>query len=301
MLVAAKKKNANRKKTQAIHPPEGHIRVETKVQPSRYFRSKERIERLAAAILLIPGIPLIGVLVLLVRLHSRGPGIYRQTRLGKNARVFQMYKIRTMRHDAEDKTGPVWAKTNDSRITRLGRLLRKLHLDELPQLFNVVKKEMALIGPRPERPEIVAMLAEEIPNYTDRLVVLPGVTGLAQINLPPDSTLDDVRRKLVVDIKYIKKAGPWLDARILMSTFVRLLGLPGARAMTLFGLRCPEAHGGAGHTATQSSGNGEVSAKADGEGNGQHSAALTSGNGRGDDKRSPGLAKPHLEPPRKPR
>ena len=136
--------------------------------------------------------------------------------------------------------------------------LRKLHLDELPQLINVVKKEMSLIGPRPERPEIVAVLAEEIPDYTDRLVVLPGVTGLAQINLPPDSTLDDVRRKLVLDMKYIKQAGPWLDARILMSTFARLLGLPGERAMTLFGLRCPEAHGGNGHAATRSSGNGEL-------------------------------------------
>ena len=212
MLVAQKKKNVNRKKIQAIHPPEGHIRVGTKVQPSRYFRSKEIIEWVAAVILLLPGIPLIGLLVLLVRLHSRGPGIYRQARLGKNARVFNMYKIRTMRYDAEDKTGPVWAKANDPRITRLGRFLRKLHLDELPQLINVVKKEMSLIGPRPERPEIAAVLAEEIPGYTDRLVVLPGVTGLAQINLPPDSTLDDVRRKLVLDMKYIKQAGPWLDA-----------------------------------------------------------------------------------------
>jgi lipopolysaccharide/colanic/teichoic acid biosynthesis glycosyltransferase len=278
MLVKERKGNTNRKKPPAIHPPEGHIRVGTKVQPSRYFRNKERIERLVAAILLIPGIPLIGLLMLLVRLHSRGPGIYRQARLGKNARVFQMYKIRTMRCDAEANSGPVWAKTNDPRVTRLGRLLRKLHLDELPQLINVVKNEMALIGPRPERPEIVAMLANEIPGYTDRLTVLPGVTGLAQINLPPDSTLDDVRRKVVVDVKYIRTAGPWLDARILMSTFVRLLGLPGERVMTLFRLRCPEAH------------DGEDSATADGQGNGRH-----------DEKKSHGAALPQREFPHKPR
>jgi lipopolysaccharide/colanic/teichoic acid biosynthesis glycosyltransferase len=287
MLVADKKRNHNRKKTQAFHPPEGHIRVGTRVQPSGYFRGKELLERILAAILLIPGIPLIGLLMLLVRLHSRGPGIYRQPRLGRNARVFNIYKIRTMRCDAERESGPVWAKANDPRITRLGHFLRKLHLDELPQLINVVKNDMSLIGPRPERPEIVAMLTEEIPDYTDRLVVLPGVTGLAQINLPPDATLDDVRRKLVLDLKYIKQAGPWLDSRILMSTFVRLVGLPGERAMTLFGLRCAEAHNGNGHSPMPSSGNGNgngsASAKADGEGNGSYASA-----------------KPHSETNRKP-
>jgi len=291
MLVANKKKHAHRKRMQVIHPPEGHIRVEAKVQQSQYFRTKEVIERVVAAILLIPGIPLIGLLVLLVRLHSRGPGIYRQARLGKNARVFDMYKIRTMRLDAEDGTGPVWAKANDSRITSLGRLLRKLHLDELPQLINVVKKEMSLIGPRPERPEIVAVLAETIPGYADRLAVLPGVTGLAQINLPPDSTPDDVRRKIVLDMKYIKLAGPWLDARILLSTFVRMVGLPGALAMKLFGLRCPEVHDG----------DGRAPATAANEGNGQPNGASASGNGRSDEKKSAGLADPHPEPPHKPR
>jgi len=301
MLVAQKKKNVSRKKSQAMHPPEGHIRVGTKVQPSWYFRSKEVIEWVAAAILLVPGIPLIGLLMLLVRLHSHGPGIYRQPRLGKNARVFNMYKIRTMRDNAEDETGPVWAEPDDSRITRLGRFLRKLHLDELPQLINVVKKEMALIGPRPERPEIAAVLAEDIPGYADRMVVLPGVTGLAQINLPPDLTPDDVRRKLLLDMKYIKQAGPWLDARILSSTFVRLLGLPGEWAMSLFGLRCPEVHGSDGHAATRSSGSGEVAATADGEGNGRPSGARATGNGRDDDKKSAGFAKPYPENVRKPR
>ena len=185
-----------------------------------------------------------------------------------------MYKIRTMRLDAEAETGPVWAKANDPRITRLGRFLRKLHLDELPQLINVVKKEMSLIGPRPERPEIAAVLAEDIPGYTDRLVVLPGVTGLAQINLPPDSTLDDVRRKLVLDMKYIKQAGPWLDARILMSTFARMVGVPGEWAMTTFrAAMCLKFTAATVMPRREPSGNGEVSAATDDNGNGQPSDA----------------------------
>jgi len=237
MLVAQKRPTAGKKlpKNRAF---EGHITpLESKVVPKAYFRRKEIIERLVAALMLLPGLPLIAVLALLVRLHSRGPGIFRQSRMGKNSRVFTMYKIRTMRFDAEKGRGAVWAKPHDPRVTGLGRLLRKLHLDELPQLFNVVKGEMALIGPRPERPEIVSVLATKISSYTDRLVVLPGITGLAQINLPPDVTLDDVRRKLLLDMEYIEQAGPWLDTRIFLSTFVRLLGLPGVLAMRLLGLR----------------------------------------------------------------
>jgi lipopolysaccharide/colanic/teichoic acid biosynthesis glycosyltransferase len=230
-MLVSRKKTAARKKSSISHPPNGHIRVASDLRPKQYFRWSEVAGRVLAAILLLPGLPLIGLLALLVRLHSRGPGIYRQSRLGKNARVFTMYKLRTMRCDAENGSGPVWAKPHDPRVTRLGRFLRKIHLDELPQLFNVLKGEMALIGPRPERPEIVAALAKQIPNYTDRLIVLPGVTGLAQINLQPDNTVDDVRRKLALDMEYINTAGPWLDVRILLSTFTRLLGFPGALAM----------------------------------------------------------------------
>jgi hypothetical protein len=110
-------------------------------------------------------------------------------------------------------------------------------MDELPQLFNVLRGEMALIGPRPERPEIVAVLTDEVEGYTDRLAVLPGVTGLAQINLPPDTTVDDVRRKVILDREYIEQANLWMDVRILLSTFVRLMGFPGAVAIRLLGLR----------------------------------------------------------------
>ncbi len=191
------------------------------VCPTSYCRWKSLLGRMLALILLVPMLPVIGLLVLLVRLTSRGPGIYRQTRVGKDGRSFTMYKIRTMRLDAETN-GAVWADLHDDRNTSLGNMLRKLHLDEFPQLFNVLKGEMVLVGPRPERPEFVHVLAEEIPEYLQRLSVHPGITGLAQINLPPDTDLESVRRKLVLDLEYIETAGFWLDVRILAYTFMRI-------------------------------------------------------------------------------
>lgn len=195
-----------------------------------YLRRKGIVERAFAALLLLPILPLLGALVLLVRATSRGPAIFKQVRMGKDGRVFTMYKLRSMRLDAEKGVGPVWASSSDARVTWLGKWLRKLHLDELPQIFNVVTGEMSLIGPRPERPEFVSVLAEKIPGYCDRLAVLPGVTGLAQINLPPDQTLDDVERKLVLDREYIASAGFWLDLRMLVCTALRMFGVPGAAA-----------------------------------------------------------------------
>lgn len=209
----------------------------TSATVSRYFAWKRVFDRIAAILLLIPGLPVIAILTLLVRLTSRGPGIFCQKRVGQDGCPFLMYKIRTMRQDAEAATGPVWTQQSDPRITLVGRILRKLHLDEFPQLFNVLKGEMSLIGPRPERPEFVAVLAEQIPGYLQRLAVPPGITGLSQINLPPDTDLDSVRRKLVLDLEYIEQAGPLLDFRMLCCTLTRLLGLPGEQVMTLFGLR----------------------------------------------------------------
>ena len=137
-----------------------------------------------------------------------------------------MYKIRSMRHDAEAASGPKWTQASDPRVTGLGKLLRKLHLDELPQLFNVLKGEMAIAGPRPERPEFVRVLGEAIPGYRNRLAVLPGITGLAQVNLPPDSDLASVERKLVLDCEYIERAGLWLDLRLTLWTFLRIFKMP---------------------------------------------------------------------------
>ncbi len=215
----------------------GQSRVRTAAVPASCFRWKGLTDPILAAILLVPGLPIIAVLVLLIRLNSKGPGIFRQKRVGKNGRVFTMYKLRTMAQNAEAKTGPVWTQAGDPRVTRLGWVLRKLHLDELPQLFNVLRGEMALIGPRPERPEFVQVLAKLVPGYAERLTVRPGVTGLAQINLPPDSDLISVWRKLQLDLEYIETASFFLDLRMFLCTTVRLLALPGDFVMWLFFVR----------------------------------------------------------------
>jgi len=199
---------------------------------------KPLLDRGLALCLLIPGLPLIAVLVAIVRLTSRGPGIYSQLRVGRNGQVFTMYKLRSMRSDAEAATGPVWSNTcRDPRVTLVGYWLRRLHLDELPQLWNVLRGEMSLVGPRPERPEFVQVLADQIPGYRDRLSVLPGVTGLAQVNLPPDSDLDSVRRKLVLDREYISQRTLFLDLRIIACTALRAVGLRGGRGVQVLGLQ----------------------------------------------------------------
>lgn len=211
-------------------------RTEHGIRVSPYVQWKKVVDRVLAAMLLVAAVPVIGILVVVVRLTSKGPGIYRQKRIGRNGRPFTMYKIRTMRQDAEARTGAVWTVPGDARVTALGRVLRVLHLDELPQLVNVLRGEMSLVGPRPERPEFVEVLARRLPGYRDRLAVLPGITGLAQVNLPPDTDLDSVRRKLILDLEYVRYASLWLDLRLLAFTATRLFGLPGSATIRLFGL-----------------------------------------------------------------
>jgi len=216
--------------------PEQPVAPSFDVTPSAFFERKPAIDRFFAALLLIPCIPIMGLLILLVRLTSRGPGIFRQARVGKDGRVFTMFKIRTMRHDAESGLGATWSTSNDPRSTPLGRLIRKLHLDEIPQLFNVLKGEMSLVGPRPERPEFVCVLEEALPGYRNRVSVRPGVTGLAQLCLPPDTDLCSACRKLAADLEYIRTASLTTDLRLLLCTFVRLPKLPLRLAMRLCGL-----------------------------------------------------------------
>jgi hypothetical protein len=159
-------------------------------------------------------------------------------RVGLRGKTFWVYKIRTMSQDAEALTGPVWSPgMADPRITKFGRFLRKSHLDELPQLFNVLAGDMVLIGPRPERPEFTQFLAQEIPGYVGRLTVKPGITGMAQINLPPDTDLESVRRKLELDLDYICNSNFWIDIRILFCTALKVFGFPGHKLAKLFGLR----------------------------------------------------------------
>lgn len=205
-------------------------------EPSAYFGWQPIFGWCVAALIAPVILPVVALLVLLVRVTSQGPGIYRQLRVGKNGKLFWIYKIRTMRIDAERDTGPVWTAENDPRVTPLGRLLRRFHLDELPQIINVLKGEMTLVGPRPERPEFCQVLASAIPGYMFRHTVLPGITGLAQINLPPDTDLDSVRRKLVLDLEYIEAGHFWLDMRILLCTGLKLIGFPGLKLAGWLGL-----------------------------------------------------------------
>jgi lipopolysaccharide/colanic/teichoic acid biosynthesis glycosyltransferase len=193
---------------------------------SGYFRTKDIFDYLLAAILLLPCALLMAACICVVRLTSRGPALYAQRRVGRNGRIFRLYKIRSMTHDAEARSGPAWTQHADPRITRVGRVLRKFHFDELPQLFNVLRGEMSLVGPRPERPEFVEILCRQIPDYSNRLAVKPGITGIAQLNLPPDSDLDSVRRKVILDVEYIRTASLWLDLRLLLCTAMRIAKLP---------------------------------------------------------------------------
>ena len=207
------------------------------VPVSKYLQGTDLLSRIFALLLLIVCLPLIALLVLLIRATSRGPGVYRQVRVGKDGKIFVMYKLRSMVLDAEAGSGPVWTQSEgDPRITTVGRFLRKSHLDELPQLANVVIGEMSLFGPRPERPELVHVLADNVPGYLDRLAVKPGITGLAQVNLPPDTDLESVRQKLFLDCEYIREANLWMDARMFLWTGVRLIGTPSSIATKLFSL-----------------------------------------------------------------
>jgi lipopolysaccharide/colanic/teichoic acid biosynthesis glycosyltransferase len=190
-----------------------------------YDRAKRLIDLCIAVLMLIAAAPVVFAAWALVRLTSRGPGFYSQARVGRGGEPFVILKVRTMYHDCEARSGARWATRNDPRVTPVGRVLRKLHIDELPQLLNVLRGDMSLVGPRPERPEFVGPLAQSLPNYMDRLRVRPGLTGLAQIQLPPDSDLESVRRKLLLDRVYVARGGLGLDLRLLAGTAVYLCGV----------------------------------------------------------------------------
>lgn len=175
-------------------------------------------EWIVSAITLIALLPLMLALAIAVRLHSPGPAFYSQVRLGKGGKPFRIYKFRTMTHNCEAASGAIWARENDPRITPLGKLLRDTHLDELPQLWNVLRGEMSLIGPRPERPELARQIETVVPGFARRLSVRPGLTGLAQIRLPADQQIHDVSHKLHQDLIYIRDIGPLLDLKILLCT-----------------------------------------------------------------------------------
>jgi lipopolysaccharide/colanic/teichoic acid biosynthesis glycosyltransferase len=187
---------------------------------------KSTMDCILVLVLLVPASFAMLVAMVLVRLTSRGPVIYPQIRLGHNGRRYTIYKIRSMYQDCERLTGPRWSTPGDKRVTWIGKFLRAFHIDELPQLWNIFKGDMSLVGPRPERPELVVGLELAIPCYRDRLQVRPGVTGLAQVQLPPDTDLDSVRRKVAYDLYYIEHASLWLDFRLILATALGIVRIP---------------------------------------------------------------------------
>jgi lipopolysaccharide/colanic/teichoic acid biosynthesis glycosyltransferase len=188
-----------------------------------YSKTKRALDILGALLIGVVAVPVIAIIAVLVKLTSRGSVFYSQTRVGRGGQPFTIWKVRSMYQNCEQYSGALWSQAGDPRVMPLGHILRRTHLDELPQLWNVVKGDMSLIGPRPERPEFVPQLEQTIPYYRERLLVLPGVTGLAQIHFGPDTDLASVERKLMFDLYYIKHLSFWADLRILLATIVHVV------------------------------------------------------------------------------
>ena len=223
-------------------PPPARLRAqveaESKFEPAPSEGARRALNIAVAAILIVMTLPVMVLIAILVKLSSKGPILYRQTRIGLDRRLpgdvppqvsklrvcdvggkpFVIYKFRTMRADAERGTGAVWATREDPRVTWIGGLLRQIRLDELPQLFNVLKGDMNVVGPRPERPSIFARLTDEVERYPLRQRVRPGITGLAQVSQQYDRNMDDVVRKLGFDLEYVKNQGFWADLLIMLKT-----------------------------------------------------------------------------------
>jgi sugar transferase (PEP-CTERM system associated) len=176
----------------------------------------------------ILSLPIAIVTAILIKLESGGPVLYRQERVGKNGRTFTLMKFRSMRVDAE-KNGPVWAQDGDDRTTRVGRIIRRIRVDEIPQFWNILRGDMNFVGPRPERPHFIKQLAEEIPYYEQRHLIAPGLTGWAQIKYPYGASIEDARQKLQYDLYYIKNQNLLLDAAILFETVKTIIFSRGAR------------------------------------------------------------------------
>tara|TARA_B100000678_G_scaffold57638_2_gene46457 strand:+ start:898 stop:2283 length:1386 start_codon:yes stop_codon:yes gene_type:complete len=190
--------------------------------------AKRAFDIVVSSLLLIVSLPVIALFAVLVKLDSKGPAFFRQQRVGLYGRPFTVLKLRSMRTDAE-KDGARWASENDPRITRLGRFIRKVRIDELPQTWSVLKGEMSFVGPRPEVPQFVSDLEDKLPYYAERHMVKPGITGWAQINYPYGASIEDSRHKLEYDLYYAKNYTPFLDLLILLQTLRVILYPEGAR------------------------------------------------------------------------
>lgn len=199
------------------------IDVVPQLMPAWQTATKRLMDIMVSGVALIIGVPLWVLIAAAIKISSRGQIVYRQERVGKDTRPFTLFKFRSMYVDAEKTTGPVWAAKNDPRVTGVGRVLRKTHLDETPQFFNVLKGEMSLVGPRPERPFFVEKLSKEIPLYKRRYKIKPGLTGLARVKYKYDESLEDVKIDLQYDLFYIENMSLRLDFQILFWTISHVL------------------------------------------------------------------------------
>ncbi len=201
------------------------IEIMPQLMPVWEQRAKRLIDIVVSSVILLLLLPLWVLVAILIRLESGGPIFYVQDRVGRDGKLFKMYKFRSMYHEAEKHSGPVWANRHDTRITKVGRIIRKPHFDEVPQLINVLQGDMSLVGPRPERPYFVEQLSQEIPIYQRRLKVRPGLTGWAQVKYKYDQSVEDVRLKLKYDLFYIENMSLRMDMKILLTTiYVILMG-----------------------------------------------------------------------------
>jgi len=190
---------------------------------------KRTIDLILSIVLLILLSPVIIATAILIKIDSKGPVIFSQERVGKNNKTYMIYKFRSMIADAEKQSGPVWAEDNDSRITRIGRVIRKWRMDEIPQLWNVLKGNMSFVGPRPEREFFIKKLEDIIPYFGERFSVKPGITGWAQVCYGYGSSVDDAIEKLNYDLFYIKNMSAFMDLMIIMRTIKIVLFGKGAR------------------------------------------------------------------------
>lgn len=202
------------------------IEVMPEIMPPGSKLFKRIVDIFLSGLILILYSPLLLISIILIKLTSKGPVFYKQERVGRNEKVFTMYKFRSMVQNAEEY-GPEWAGEDDPRITGIGKILRKMYIDEIPQVINVLKNEMSIVGPRPERPYFVAKLKNEIPYYYKRLSVKPGITGWAQIKHKYDSSLEDVKEKLQFDFYYIENMSLKLDFKIMINTIIVVLLMKG--------------------------------------------------------------------------
>jgi len=190
---------------------------------------RRALDIMLTLLLFLLTLPVLLLAALAIKLDSPGPVFYRQERVGLNGRVFTIYKLRSMRIDAETGSPPVWAAERDPRVTRVGALIRHTRIDEIPQVANVLRGEMSLIGPRPERPHFVDQLRQILPFYTDRHHVRPGITGWAQVNYSYGATIEDAREKLVYDLHYVNHRSLSFDLLVMISTVRVILFREGAR------------------------------------------------------------------------